>query len=169
MGTSASAAQLASKLQRAAKAIPDASAAGVNRVALEGKAIFLANMGTRRIRNLGKNGAKVGARYTAAKSEVNPTALLFYTGPAHILNNPTKAHPIYPRGARVRDEGGAITKRRRSGGAKGLTLPGDNVRLYVNHPGTSGKRFFEKSVPQVARAQGRQHRAAIGAELRKIF
>jgi len=161
MGTSTSVGQFAGKIRSAGGAIEGATRASVNEAALAGKAIFLANMGTTRLRNVGKGGAKVGARYDI-KGGATPTALLRYTGPAHIINNPTKPHRIEPRG-RTRTASGRQRK-----GAKALTI-GGNVRPYADHPGTTGKHFFQRSVPQVASLAARIMARSTTTALRKIF
>lgn len=177
MGTSTSVNQFAAKLSTGGPtAISETVRDGVMKTAQTGKAIFLANMGTTRLRNVGK-GAKVGARYDAgAVSPSDAAALLYYTGPVHIINNDTRPHAIYPRGASVRDsEGNAArlssgrTRRRRRDGAQGLAFPDGNVRLYANHPGTKGKQFFERSKPQVEAARDRIMRVQLGASMRKVF
>lgn len=180
MGTSTTVGGFAGKIQAGGMAVQSAEWSAVNEAALAGKGIFLANMGTRTIRNLGA-GAKVGARYDMGGTPSAPTALLRYTGPVHILNNDIRPHAIYPRGARVRAEDGAIARglpnasspRGRSfgarrGGAMGLTI-GPNVRLYANHPGTTGKQFYERSVPQVKAVAAKIMRTRIGSALRSVF
>lgn len=156
MGTSTSVNQFAAKFTKGARAVEGAQRDGVNEAALIGKEIFLANLPARTMRNVGR-GAKLGARFNAATSTSNPSALLYYTGPAHLLNNPIRPHQILPRGA-TRTAGGRARR-----GAKALVI-GGNVVAYANHPGTSGKHFFEKAMPQVAKAAPKaiadgQHRA----------
>lgn len=184
MGTSTSVAEFAAKLTQAGAAVQGATRASVAEAALAGKAIFLANMGTTSMSNVGR-GAKLGARFDI-KGTTNPTALLYYTGLVHLLNNPTSAHAIYPRGATVTGADGSVVRGRvlretrrgtrgvnkggfRGSGAKGLAFPDGNVRLYANHPGTSGKRFYERSVPQVAAAARRALSASTSTALRKVF
>lgn len=161
MGTSTNVAQFAGKLHAGGAAIQGATAQAVFESALVGKGIFQANMGTTRLRNVGKNGARVGARFDM-KGGANPTALLRYTGPAHLINNPTSPHVIEPRG-RTRTAGGRKRK-----GAQALTI-GGNVRAYAHHPGTSGKAFYQRSVPQVATAAVMIMRRSTSTALRKVF
>lgn len=170
MGTTNSVAAFAAKIEAGGtEAIATTVQKAIDETALAGESVFLANMGVTRLRNVGR-GAKVGARFDkGATGPANAAALLYYTGPAHLLNNPTSAHAIYPRGARVRDEAGSITKSRRRGGGQGLAFADGNVRLYANHPGTSGKHFFERSVPQVATARDRIFRAMLSVQLDRVF
>lgn len=172
MGTSRTVNQFARKIEGGGtQAVTEAVRKGVMDSALAGKGIFLANMGTRRLRNVGKGGAKVGARYDAgATSPSTAAARLYYTGPAHLINNDTKAHSVYPRGAQVRDgDTGKVTKRRRKGGAQGLRFPDGGIRVHANHPGTTGKKFFERSVPQVEASRRRIMRAALAKAMRSAF
>jgi len=161
MGTSTSASQLAGKLNRTATHLKAAERTAVGQAALAGKGIILANMGTRTLSGVGKRGARLGVRYDL-KGGNSPTALLRVTGPAHLLNNPTAAHRIEPRG-RTRTASGRARR-----GAKAIT-PDGNPRAGANHPGTKGKRFFERSVPQVRKAADPILRRQVSAALRRSF
>lgn len=100
--------------------------------ALAAKTALLAAPGAPKfLRGVGRKGARVGVRYDV-KGVGNPTALVRWFGPAHLVNNPTKAHTIAPRG-----------RTRRRGNAMALNTP-DGPRAKANHPGTRGKRFFQK-------------------------
>lgn len=79
----------------------------------------------------------INVRYDLKGSGAHMAAVVGYTGPAHLLNNPTRPHRIEPRRPR-----GSATRRRR--GASALVING-NVRAWANHPGTRGKRFFESA------------------------
>lgn len=121
-------------------------------------------------------GGKIAGRSWGVNYQVRPgresTALVRYTGPFHLVNNPTKAHVIRPRvfvgtrgsvaGRRGRGQravkGAALLSifglDARDGGA--LRMPGIGFRAEAHHPGTQGKRIFEAakiaagaSVPQV--------------------
>jgi hypothetical protein len=161
MGTSTNVGEFAGKIHRAGRSIQGAQRAGVAEAALVGKGIFLANMGATRMSNVGR-GARLGARFDI-KGVQAPTAILYYTGPAHLLNNPTKAHEIAPRSSQ-RTAGG----RRRRGTAKALTA-GSGVYAKVQHPGTAGKKFFERSVPQVAAAHRNAQQRAVRKALTSAF
>lgn len=68
-------------------------------------------------------GGKVGVRFDLK----GDNALVRMTGPGHLVNNPTKAHPIQP-------------KRRQA-----LLIPtADRPRASAQHPGTSGRKFWQK-------------------------
>lgn len=110
-----------------------------------------------------------GAPHTVAKKPVRVTARMFgndavvrFQGPAHLVNNPTQAHDIYPR----KFVGTRGTGRKAQRGAKllglfgvdaharhgGVKLADGQVRSHVHHPGTHGKRFFQAGVPGAERA-----------------
>lgn len=161
MGTSTSAAQLAGKLNRAGAALTSETTTSVAEAALAGKGIFLANLPARRMRNVGRSGARLGARYDL-KPGTTAGAFLYYTGPVHLLNNPTSAHRIEPRG-RTRTKSG-----RARSGAKAI-LPGGDPRAYANHPGTSGRNFFPKAVQETKQAAKRIVSDGVGKAIRKAF
>jgi hypothetical protein len=85
-------------------------------------------------------------------------AVIRYAGAkAHLVNNPTKAHRIEPR------------RGRRGRGRRALVI-GDNVRAFANHPGTSGKRFFEAAREIATRELPRvYHRVQVTEPLKRIF
>lgn len=160
MGTSSTANELAAKLVKGGQAVEWGTAAGVAESAVTGKAIFLANLPSRTMRNVP---AKLGASFNM-KGGKNPTALLRYTGPAHLLNNPIGAHTIAPR-QRQRTAGG--NKRR---GARVLKFPsGEFADGAVVHPGTRGKGFFQRAVPQVAAAHRKAMRRGIRSRMARVF
>jgi len=135
MGTSTSFAQLGGKLDKLAGELKDTKGP-LTVTAAEGKRIFQGAaaeagvLGTK----IGGKGRGISARYDIR----DPTALIQYTGAAHLLNNRTSDHMEFPRsrpGAR---------RRRGSRGARALTINGD-VRAWAHHPGTKGKHFYEKA------------------------
>lgn len=94
-----------------------------------------------KLRGVGKRGAKIGVRYDA----LGDKALVRATGPFHLIERDTKAHPIpKKRGARARK--------------RVVVIPGVGVRAWANHPGTHGKHPWEKGVvaaiPIQRKAQG---------------
>jgi len=175
VGTSTSAREFAGKLDRLAKAVND-PAVPLEATALAGKRIFeaqAARAGVLGRKVAGKRKA-IGARYDMAKASRqagSAVAVITYTGPAHLVNNPTRPHVIVARrlgatrrsrsrAARERDVtlafGGsaaglfgsvlAATRTTRSGaersnGARALTI-GGSLRAYARHPGTRGKDFY---------------------------
>lgn len=98
---SASAAELAGKLNRAGEAVGSAPRAGVTKACQAGKTVMLSALtsavGGTRLRGVGARGARVGVRYRVYGPESATTGVLGYTGPVHLVNNDTSAHEIYPR------------------------------------------------------------------------
>jgi hypothetical protein len=117
MGTSSSPSELAGKLNKLSREL-DNTRKPLTVTALAGKAIFA-----------GTAAAAGASRLAKARYDVRGnSAIIRYAGAkAHLVNSPTKGHRIVPRARRRR---------------RGLTIEG-NVRASANHPGTSGKRFFE--------------------------
>ena len=95
------------------------------------------------------------------KPGLESTALVRYTGPFHLVNNPTKPHYIAAGGlggsrsarsdrafqaSAARFGGGsgrgAFGGQRRSRGKRALSFNGV-ARAYVRHPGTPGKGIFQ--------------------------
>lgn len=128
---------------KAATALPLAAREAVFALALLGKEHQLAAARARgvgdRLSGVGRSGARLGVGFDV-KGETSPTALLRWRGPAHLVNNPTRAHEIAAR-------------RRRGSGAV-LKLP-DGYAPKVPHPGTAGKHFFEAGAEATSREAGR--------------
>lgn len=105
--------------------------------------------------NVGRGGAKVGARFDV-KGTQNPSALIRATGPLHLLDNPTSPHVIVPRSlrkGRSRSSRGDFYNALFGGGsgfgsAKPLRTP-YGPRMRVQHPGTRGKRTFWRAIDNV--------------------
>lgn len=97
--------------------------------------------------NVGKKGQRVGVRYDLRSDN---EAMVRMTGPAHLIERDTKAHPI-PKEFKGRGK-------RRTRNVKRLSIPGVGVRMSAQHPGTKGKHPWEKSLrislPQVRRVAG---------------
>lgn len=160
MGTSTGWRQLSNKLERLGTAMGDNKAAG-NTTGMAGKAIFL-----RHAAQAGVLGKKIAGKRKAIDAGYDLTdnghgVLVFYKGPAHLVNNPTKAHRIEPRRPR-----GSRSRRR---GRQALTI-GGNVRASANHPGTAGKGFFQRAHAECQRVlPGVYGRAQITKPLKEIF
>lgn len=160
MGTSTSGRQLAGKLERFAKDLDDPKLA-LNATGLAGKRIFEASAaGAGALGSHIKGKRKlIGARYDMARDA--RSVVVTYTGPAHLINNPTAPHRIEPRRPR------GLRSRRR--GASALTINGD-VRMWANHPGTRGAKFFEQArAIAVQRLPSVYAKAGITAPLGRIF
>lgn len=161
MGTSSSAAELAAKFGRAAAGLDDSTREGVREAAIVAKGIMESSLPTRRMRNVGRSGARLGARFTAPKGQP-PYSLVSYTGPVHLLNNGTGRHLIGPKGWR-RGRGG---KRLKFTGGDGGIRSG-----VVLHPGTKGstREFFPSAARKVAAVAPRQIEMATTRALLKVF
>jgi hypothetical protein len=91
--------------------------------------------GDGRLSRMGRNGAKVGARYDIVNSTgADVSGKVGKTGPLHILANPTKPHQI-PR-------------QRARGRRRYVVIPGVGVRSSAQHPGTKGKNTWARGRKQ---------------------
>lgn len=148
MGVSTSPAQLAGKLERLAKEIKD-TRRPLNAAALAAKQAFIAAepgvVGHRVARGL------IRVRYDIRGN----TAIVKFTGPAHLALNPTRPHQIQPR-------------RRR--GKRALTI-NDGFAASAHHPGTRGKDPGARRAKTAAAkvAPRAYHRAGVVAPLARIF
>ena len=162
MGSSASPAELAGKLSQAASALDDSTREGVREAAIVGKAIMIAGLPTRRMANVGRSGARLGARFDGPKGDP-PYAVLSYNGPVHLLHSGARPHMIGPKGwRRGRGSTGAL---KFTGGDGGIR------RGVVMHPGTKGSRrdFFGETVARVREAAPEQMKAAARRSLMSVF
>lgn len=162
MGTSTSARQLGRKFDRLAAELKVPTRA-LNATGLAGKGIFLRHgtaAGVIGSRVADKRKA-IGARYDINKgSGTHGSVIVTYTGPAHLVNNPTRAHQILPR---MRP---GIRRRR---GSRALNVNG-NPRASANHPGTSGKGFFQTAKVEAARTLPQVYgRVQLTEPLKEIF
>lgn len=116
MGTSRSAAELAGKVNSAARAIPRANREATSEAALEAKGVFIAGIrkagGTPGSKWEGTRG-RTGAGYDV-KGDVNATAIVAMRGPVHLLFFGAPPHFI---GARLLGTRGALRKKSRRIGA----------------------------------------------------
>lgn len=154
MGTARNAAEFSKKITDLATVTQQKSKAVVEQGALVAKEIMVGEAAAAGLTPGSKiAGAKWGVRYDV-KGFNNPTALLRFQGPVHLVNNDTRSHKIYRRVDRAKGRGSSkINKQAKfdqvfggRGAYKGgsLKLANGNFRKVVNHPGTSGKHFFEK-------------------------
>jgi hypothetical protein len=108
-----------------------------------------------------------------------PVDSVRWNGPAHLVNNPTKAHDIFPRGyvgtrgtGKKAQRGAALLgafgldARSKKGG---IRLADGEVRAHVHHPGTHGKHFFELGVLAGRPLAAAEMQKVVLAELGKSF
>ncbi len=153
----ASADQLASRLVGGGRAITRAERVGVSKACLAGKQVMVAagvsaGLGPPGSRMSGVRGSgKWNVRYRV--SGVQPVVgVLRYTGPVHLVNNPTRSHTIAPRRK------------------KAMLFPdGGLVSSPVEHPGTRGKKFFDRAEPVVVAQSGRIVRQEVRSYLARNF
>lgn len=133
MGFSQSPGQLAAKFRMAATAMQRTETVGLQKAASFTKGVIQHEIEQvapgRRMRGVGRNGARVGAGYKIFGS----TATITARGPLHLLERSTKPHEITP-------------KRRRRGKAKKAVTTPYGPRKRVMHPGTRGKHPWRKGV-----------------------
>lgn len=166
MGTSNSSAELTRKLLHVSEAIVSNKPA-IERAAFATKTVFTQSLKQSGVKGTTPISRKVKARYDI-KGTQNATAIVRYTGPAHLLNNPTRAHSIVSkknRGSR------ASRSRRESGvGAKGAVLVNGQPRSFARHPGTRGLGFFQRAKPIAAKIAPLEYRkAGLQEPLRRVF
>lgn len=120
-----------------------------------------------------------GKKVAVTVRMVGDDAIVRFTGPAHLVDRPTKAHNIFPRqfqgtrGRGKRAQKGAsllaafgLNARSGSGGIK---LRDGSVRRSVHHPGTKGKHFFELGKPIAAKSAVSEMRKVVVSEATKVF
>jgi hypothetical protein len=138
MGTSRSAAELSTKMNRIATTIPRATRTGVSESALRGKNTIIAVAAQRGVSTGSRiAGGKWSVRYDI-KGTTRPTALLRIRGQFHLVESPTRGHPI-------------PGNRRRRNRKKALAFNGV-VRAKVQHPGTRGKFIFRDAKKRIVAA-----------------
>lgn len=130
--------QLAHKMHRVGVEITGASKTSVQRVARSTKTRLEASLRqgapSMRLSGVGRSGAAIGVSAADVRSKgTHASALIRATGPLHLLERDTKAHFIDPT-PRSRD----VTE--------ALVLLDGQLRGSVYHPGTKGKKLWEKGV-----------------------
>jgi len=190
MGTSRTAAQFGKKLDALQREFKDQKAAA-GRVGMAGKGIFqTAGAGAVGRKPAGKRKV-IGARFDIIKSNTGATIVVIsYTGAAHLINNPTKAHFIGAKrlgnrtahrrrsagvgavaafGGSNRGAFGSLRNLKAGRGAQALTI-GPNLRPFAFHPGTKGKDFYRRARSQaVDKLPAVYGKAALTEPLRKVF
>lgn len=136
--------QFVGKLQKAPETLKQGQTAAVKQAAMAAKTAFLHAPG---------KPSKVARKTVGVNFRMFGTdsALVRYTGPAHLVNNPTKPHQIAP-------------KRR-----KAVRLRDGSLRSVIEHPGTTGKHFYEKAKPVAAKAATAAYTSETRQQLRKVF
>lgn len=140
--------------------LAETAARGTPRVATEAaaqltKKLVQANSPDR-LRGVGKNGRKLGVRYTIVHGDDTSQALVFVTGPFQLIERNTSAHQIpRVRGPRAR--------------VRYAVIPGVGPRRSAQHPGTHGKHPFERSVAAAPRLMLEAHAGALFGQYRAIF
>ena len=178
MGTSTSAAQLATKFTRLAVGLADNKPALI-KTGMAGKDIY-AQARKRKVSGSTPISKKVKERFDLRPGEV----IIRYTGPAHLLNNPTAPHFIASkklggsrrsRSARASRIGAMAAfggSNRGAFGGKGrgaLTING-SLRAYAFHPGTKGLKFHDDAKREAYRKLPDVYRkAGLTEPLRKAF
>lgn len=153
MGSSRNPAEMVAKIKELGTATERRQRLAVEEGSLAAKTIMLAAAAAKGLTPGDKlAGRRWNVRYDVRGTN-NPTALVRYTGPFHLFDNPTSPHVITAKrlGKRTSRRGrqaraatggaGAFGGFGERGGAKALTI-GGNLRAYANHPGTSGARTF---------------------------
>lgn len=190
-----SAAQLALKCERVATTLPRANTAAINSAAINVKGAWLA-IGSahgltpgKKMRGVGKSGANWNVSYDT-KGFGNPTALVRFTGPVHLVIGANKPHFVGAKGAMADRSHGAAgvfnamafgggssklkgsrkARASKKKGARALLINGD-FRYSVTHPGTSGHpSFWAECRTAAERIAPQSFKAAIpGALMRAGF
>lgn len=163
MGTSTSFEGFGNKLERLAGDLKD-SRRPMTIIAIDAKRIMQGTaVGVIGHKVAGKRRA-ISVGYTIRGQGVRATAIVGYRGPAHLVNNATSAHTIYPRrraGVRTRRRGASVLK---------ITHGDGGFAAFAPHPGTKGKHFFEAARFVIVReTPGKYGRLAVTEPLAKIF
>lgn len=156
MGVSYSAAQAANKLRSFAGDLDKLSDQGLSAAALEftgavRRAYKGRTGGDGRLSGVGRNGARVGARFDKRGGNMVVRA----TGPAHLIEGDTKAHRITP-------------KKRRASRKRAIATP-YGPRSSVQHPGTRGRPTFFPTVHATTKKAARAMAAPVVGGFRETF
>lgn len=187
MGTSDGFGAFAAKLERLGDALGDPKET-LNKVGLAGKGIYISHATSAGVygkKVAGKRKA-IGARYDITRN--GRGVIVSYTGPAHLVNNPTSRHFIGAKrlgtrkgfaarqgrvsaaaafGGSNRGVFGQLRKIRN--GKQALTI-GGNLRAWAFHPGTRGKGFHQRARAQCEKVlPGIAGRSQITQPLKAIF
>lgn len=152
---------LASDLQRSQRDLTQEAALAATNVYRAG---IRSAVPSGRLGNVGKNGAAVGAKFDVF-GQVNPVAKIRARGPLQLVEWDTKDHRIFPKASRRTGTRGVSRRARKEslygylfgGGGGGiggaaLRFPDGNFRGVVDHPGTHGKRPWQRAEPAAVQA-----------------
>jgi hypothetical protein len=171
--------RLAGRLQQFAAEIEGVTRRGVNESALLVTTSVAAFLGGRSIHlsGVGSSGAKVAVRYDI-KGSRNPTAVVYMTGPAQLVERDTRAHTILGRsvgrgakgrGARQANKQALYDALFGSSAGGRMRVAGDWRTGPFRHPGTTGKHPFERGVTAVRQRVTDIYRRGVHAAGRRIF
>lgn len=142
MGTSRSAAELASKLGKLSAEYKTVPYEVVSGASLLVKKNVLARAPAR-LSGVGKRGARLSAGYNIDRFDGVAKSIVFARGPWQLIERNTRAGVRQARGGRGRQKKFVVPGYGYNN-AKGWGPGG--VRLAINHPGTKGKHPWEKGV-----------------------
>lgn len=148
MGTSESPKAFAAKISAAGAGLAKGVEQGVRRASLTSKATLntkaIGRMTGGDMRLSGAKNRKVNLRYKVSGSGERTRSEFNVTGPIMLVEGPTVAHKITPKGK----------GRRKADRRKAIAVGPGTYRASANHPGTRGKHLFKKvrdgEVPRVA-------------------
>lgn len=167
MGVSRSPQELAHKLSKMRQGLSEMDEVTVREAAQLTKTLILQTASSRGVLPTSRiAGGKWGVRYDI-KNQARPIALVAVKGPFHLVENDTRAHPIYRKFTRAKGRGARRINRQRqleqafaaSGAYRygALKLPDGNFRRIVQHPGTKGKYIFRDAKVKAERAIPREY------------
>lgn len=180
MGTSKSFAELAKKMEAAAREIETKSDVEVTAAnAIRAKKVILAQMkvaAPRLTLNAGRKAkpVRIGVRYDMRKDK--KAAIVKATGPAHLIERDNAPHQM------PKDLGGTLTHtatgrkrsaksqaKRRADQAKKFRIGNKTVTGPIKHPGTKGKHPFEKGVKAFLPSAGKTLEAGVDKLMKGVF
>lgn len=152
MGVSSSPAELARKLGVAAAAM-----SGLPRVQTKAAALVVKGaieaIAPARLSGVGQRGADLKVRTVQRAGEGDAQAVVYGTGPWHLIERNTRAHLIPSKPGRGRY----------------AVIPGVGVRAWAHHPGTRGRHPWERGVNASVPAIREGFEASTTTTLRGIF
>jgi hypothetical protein len=157
MGTTRSIEQFSHKIVEAGDVLRKRQRDIVTAGAQVTKESFLAAAAARGVKPGGKIAGKPWSVRYAIQTGAETTATVRFVGPFHLVDRPTRPHPIATRTGR--------RGRRSRTGAKALSLADGTYRAVVEHPGTRGKRIFDAAKVLA----GRSAPKAMEAKVRSIL